>query len=96
MIIKEIHHSKRYIREFKKLPKFISEIAVEKEEIFKKNPLHPSLRLHGLQGDLKGLWSISLTTNYRIIFERMDNGNIMFHSVGKHDVYKNLNFFGLF
>ncbi len=54
MIIKEIHHSKKFIKEFKKLPKVISDLVVKKEEMFKENPLHPSLRLHELHGKLKG------------------------------------------
>jgi hypothetical protein len=31
-----------------------------------------------------------LTQNYRIIFERMPNGDILFISIGKHDIYKYL------
>lgn len=29
-----------------------------------------------------------LSNSYRIIFERMPNGDILFISVGKHDIYK--------
>ena len=29
----------------------------------------PGYRLHQLSGDLKGFWSITVTGNYRIIFE---------------------------
>ncbi len=90
MIVKEIHYSKKFVKEIKKLPKEVFILAVNKEEIFKNNPLHPSLRLHELHGKFKGIWSISLTNNYRIIFERMPNGDILFISVGKHDIYKYL------
>jgi len=90
MIIKEIHYSKKFIKELKKLPKEILDLAINKEEIFRDNPLHPSLRLHELHGKFKGIWSISLTQNFRIIFERMPNGDILFVSIGKHDIYKYL------
>jgi addiction module RelE/StbE family toxin len=90
MIIREIHYSKKFIKEIKKLSKEIFDLAIKKEEIFRINPLHPSLRLHELHGKFKGIWSISLTNNYRIIFERMPNGDILFISVGKHDIYKYL------
>ena len=90
MIIKEIHYSRKFIKELKKLPKEIVDIAVKKERVFRENPLHPSLRLHELHGKFKGLWSISITSNYRIIFERMKDGNILFISIGKHDIYKYL------
>ncbi|MDA3840285.1 MAG: type II toxin-antitoxin system mRNA interferase toxin, RelE/StbE family [Patescibacteria group bacterium] len=90
MIIKEIHFSKKFIKELNKLPKEITKIAIKKESTFRKNPLHPSLRLHELHGKFKGIWSISLSGNYRIIFERMKNGDILFISIGKHDIYKYL------
>ena len=34
----------------------------------------PGYRLHPLQGNLKGYWSVSVTGNWRIIF-RLDSGN---------------------
>lgn len=34
----------------------------------------PGYRLHSLSGNLKGLWSVSVTGNYRIIF-RFENEN---------------------
>lgn len=73
--------------QFKLLPKDIQKITVTKEAFFQDNPLHPSLRLHALKGKLKGLWSISITLNYRIIFKRVANGDIIFISIGKHDLY---------
>lgn len=90
MIIKNIHFSKKFIKELNKLPKGIIDLAIKKEKIFRNNPLHPSLRLHELHGKFKGIWSISLTQNFRIIFERMPNGDILFISIGKHDIYKYL------
>jgi addiction module RelE/StbE family toxin len=90
MIVKELYYSKKFVKELKKLPEAIIKLAVKKEAVFKNNPLHPSLRLHELHGKFRGIWSISITGNYRIIFERMDNGDIMFVSIGKHDIYKSL------
>jgi addiction module RelE/StbE family toxin len=90
MIVKEIRYSKKFIKEIKNLPKEIFDLAVKKEEIFRINPIHPSLRLHELHGKFKGIWSISLANNYRIIFERMPNGGILFISAGRHDIYKYL------
>ena len=72
------------------MPLELIALAAKKEIIFKNNPLHPSLRLHGLQGKLNGLWPISITGGYRIIFEREPNGDILFISIGKHDIYRSL------
>jgi addiction module RelE/StbE family toxin len=93
MIVNKIYYSKKFIKELKKLPKDISSLVARKEEILKENPLHPSLRLHELHGNLKGFWSISLNDNYRIIFIKRPNKNILFIFVGNHDIYKNINFF---
>jgi len=88
MIVKKIVYSSRFADELKILSLEIIKIAIAKEKIFKANPLHPSLRLHPLKGKLDSLWSISLTMNYRIIFDRMPNGDILFISIGKHDIYR--------
>lgn len=90
MIITAIFYSSKFVKELKLLPVEIIKLAVVKEKIFRDNPLHPSLRLHALQGKLRGLHSLSLSGNYRIIFERQKNGDILFISIGKHDIYKYL------
>ncbi len=90
MIVADVHYSKRFIKEFKKLPRELIKLRVKKEKIFRENPLHPSLRLHELHGKFEGIWSISIASSYRIIFERMKGGDIVFISVGKHDIYKYL------
>ncbi len=88
MIIKNISYGSDFVKQFKKLPSTIQKLAIKKEIIFKKNPIHPSLRLHSLKGKLDGLYSLSITLNYRIIFKRADNGDILFISIGTHDLYK--------
>jgi len=90
MIIKNIYYSQKFVKELKFLPKQIVKLAIKKEKIFKDNLLHPSLRLHELHGKFRGVWSISIAGNYRIIFERMKNGDILFISIGKHDIYRYL------
>jgi addiction module RelE/StbE family toxin len=90
MITGKIFYSSNFKKQFKKLPLPIKKLSIKKERLFKDNPLHPSSRLHALKGKLEGLFSISITMNYRIIFKRMENGDIVFVSIGKHDIYKNL------
>jgi len=90
MIIKRIFYSSDFVKQFEKLPIELQKSCIKKEEFFIKNPIHPGLRLHPLKGKLRGLFSISITSNYRMIFKRKENGDIIFISVGKHDLYKNL------
>jgi len=35
----------------------------------------PGYRLHALKGDLKGLWSVTMSGNWRITF-RIEDGNV--------------------
>ena len=57
--------------------------------LLEQNPLHPSLRLHPLQGRLAGLHSISISVRYRITLElELREQEIVFVNVGSHgEVY---------
>lgn len=88
MIVKAIHYDEKFEKEFLALPRKIQRKAIKAEKFFFKNPFHPSLRLHKLEGRLKGAWSISLDKKYRIIFSVMEDGVILFASVGLHAIYE--------
>lgn len=70
------------------LPKTIQKKAFKVEKLFRENPFHPSLRLHKLKGKLEGLWSISVDRKNRIIFKPLENGLILFISIGMHAIYE--------
>ena len=88
MKIRAIHYNKEFEKQFQRLPKVIQRKACIKEQIFRVNPFHPSLRLHKLTGKLKELWSISIDMKYRIIFEPLKDGVILFISIGLHSIYE--------
>ncbi|MEI7741175.1 MAG: type II toxin-antitoxin system mRNA interferase toxin, RelE/StbE family [bacterium] len=90
MVVKTILYHPKFVQEFQKLDSMIQKRAAKTESMFRNNPLHPSLRLHQLSGELKESWSISVTMNIRIIFKRMDNADIVFYSIGAHDIYRHL------
>lgn len=90
MVIKSILYHQKFVDEFKALPQMIQMRAVKTERLFRTNPLHPSLRLHQLKGKLAGSWSISVTMSVRIIFKRMEKGEIVFYSIGQHDIYRSI------
>jgi len=55
--------------------------------LFVGDPQHPSLRIHKLQGDLKHVWSLSVTMNFRLLF--VEDSTYYFFDMGTHDqVYK--------
>ncbi len=57
--------------------------------LLEQNPLHPSLRLHPLQGKLAGLHSASISMQYRITLElELREHELVFVNVGSHgEVY---------
>lgn len=87
MQVKEIHYNKEFEQQFWALPKLIQKKACKCEKLFRENQFHPSLRLHKLKGKLAGLWSVSVDMKYRIIFKPLDDGVILFLSVGLHAIY---------
>jgi len=54
------------------------------------NPHHPSLRLHKLKGRFCGKYSISITTNYRILltFAVTEKGIVLLDIGAHEDVYE--------
>ena len=78
-----------YIKRVKKFLKKHPEIHNQYEKtlaLLEINPHHPSLRLHGFQGRLKGLSSVSINMSYRIVLELIIvDSDIILVDVGKHD-----------
>ncbi|KKS48001.1 hypothetical protein A3J20_01025 [Candidatus Gottesmanbacteria bacterium RIFCSPLOWO2_02_FULL_42_29] len=59
---------------------------IEKQiELFEENSKHPSLRTHKLSGNLKDMWSISVTSSMRMIYMKLDEDNALFVKIGTHD-----------
>lgn len=55
-------------------------------ELLELNPYHPSLRLHSLEGRLKGLSSVSINMSYRIVLElEIKDKEIILINIGDHD-----------
>jgi mRNA-degrading endonuclease YafQ of YafQ-DinJ toxin-antitoxin module len=70
---------------FKKHPELLSQYQ-KCLQLMEINPFHPSLRLHPLQGKLKGIYSISITLSYRLTIEFLiDDQEILPLNIGTHD-----------
>ena len=86
-----IRISDELAKELAKIKKRDQKLAkqVQKQlEIFSTNPKHPSLRLHKLKGELKNLWSISVTKSIRLTY-LFEDDEAYFVDIGTHDqVYK--------
>ncbi len=76
--------SKRFKKEFKKLPQNIQKSFNEKLSLLLQNMLHPSLRVRLIQGT-KDRWEDSVTMKYRFTFELIED-TIIFRVIGTHDI----------
>ena len=78
-----------YVRRARKFFKKHPELLGHYEKcllLMESNPFHPSLRIHALQGKLKGLHSISITLNYRLTIEFLIvDKEIIPIGIGTHD-----------
>jgi len=67
----DIAFSSSFKRAFKKRiknKKEIEELFWESIALFIQDPFHPLLKTHKLSGNLKNLWSFSVTYDVRVIF----------------------------
>jgi len=85
----DIYFSKKYEKTAKKFFKKHQDLKkryFKTLDILKRDPYHPSLRLHKLQGNLKEYYSVSLDMEYRIILDFIIvDGEIILIDIGAHD-----------
>ncbi len=77
-------HFKKSIRSFLRQHRELRSTVFEKIELLQKNPYARSLRTHKLTGKLKDSWALSLTYEYRLVFDIIDQ-DIRLLAIGTHD-----------
>ena len=82
--IKRYQFSKKFKKEYKKLPQEIQTRFDEKLALFLNDMTHPSLRAKRLQGT-HNRWEGSVTESYRFTFE-FSNDLVIFRAIGTHDI----------
>lgn len=84
----KIAYTPQFVRMFRKLEPALQEEAIEKIELFEKNPDHSQLKAHKLKGKLKNRYSFSVNYQTRIIYILLSKNEVAFLAIGDHDVYK--------
>lgn len=84
----KIVYAPRFIRELGKLEKDLQEEALEKIKSFCNFRNHKQLKTHKLHGPLKNRYSFSINYGYRIVFNFRSKREVVFLSIGNHDIYK--------
>lgn len=80
----EIIVAEEFQRLYSKLPSHIQKKAEKKEEVFRKNPFHPSLHTEKLEPKGKQVWSFRVDKSYRIVFRFISGDKVLFLAVGPH------------
>lgn len=82
----DVRYSKRFQKQFKKLPHPIQIKADKTIKTFSRKPFTITLKNHALRGEFKGERAISVTSNVRIVFEEENNyKKVTFIRVGTHN-----------
>ena len=84
----KVHLTPHFERSFHSLPPTVQRLAAQRDTIFQNNAFGSSLRTHPLRGKLKGLWSYSVNYRYRILFEFINDREVLYHDIGSHSIYR--------
>ena len=80
--------SKKFDKQFAKLPPKIQEQFYEKLTLFRENPFNPLLNNHSVHHPYDGCQSINISGDVRALFE-IKNNSAFFIRVGSHsELYK--------
>lgn len=79
-----IGYSKKFRKQYKKLPKHIQEKFSDNLTIFIKDRHNERLRTHKLHGKLKGFYSINIASDIRAVFEEITLDTFEFIAIGSH------------
>jgi hypothetical protein len=61
---------------------------LDKESLFRENYRNPKLKTHKLSWNLSWYFSFSIDYSYRILFEFLENWDILFLNIWDHSIYK--------
>lgn len=64
----KVRRTDRFKKDYQDLPATVQQRVDQKLRFLLRDPRHPSLRVHKVQG-VEGLWEFSVTMNYRVICE---------------------------
>lgn len=82
-----VTYTPHFLRQFNKLPPSLQDEVEENIILFQKDPQLPSLRVHKLDGRMKGCWSFFVNYRYRVVFSYDRKKEAALLAVGDHSVY---------
>lgn len=80
---------RKFKKSFSKVPQKIQTKFYIQIEIFLQNEFDSRLRNHALVGEYKGIHSIDITGDWRILYEKVNTSTVMLIDIGTHSqLYK--------
>ena len=77
----------KQLNQLQKKDKKLFEKIKKQFSLFASSPRHPSLRIHKLKGELRDVWSLSITMDFRLLF--VEDTEYYFFDMGTHNqIYK--------
>ena len=83
-----IRRTARFKKDYQGLPAVLQQRVDAKLRMLLRDPRHPSLRVHRVRG-IEGLWELSVTMNYRLLFEAETRCYVLL-AVGPHRIVDRL------
>jgi len=83
-VAKELVYTETFKENYRRLPKKLQNCFDKKQELFLKNPKHPSLNIHRYHGK-EAIWEGYITENYRFTFA-VTESSIIFLNIGPHGI----------
>lgn len=78
-----IYRHRKFVKQFKKLPKKVQEKFEQRLPVFISNPFSEELNNHSVEKRFPGCHSINITGDYRVIYKYEDD-IVTFTNIGTH------------
>ncbi|MBI4358640.1 MAG: type II toxin-antitoxin system RelE/ParE family toxin [Candidatus Omnitrophica bacterium] len=85
-MIQFLFRTKRFKKDFRRLPHEIQDRTAKVFELFRSNPRHPSLHVKKMEGT-QDIWELRVSDNYRITFQFVQEG-VLLRRIGTHDILR--------
>lgn len=79
-----VSRSKKFDKQYKKLPQKTKRQFVQRLKLFLKDPEHTLLHVHNLAGTHRGSQSFNVNADVRAVFKIKDGDTIYFSTIGSH------------
>ncbi|MEK9174848.1 MAG: type II toxin-antitoxin system mRNA interferase toxin, RelE/StbE family [Patescibacteria group bacterium] len=83
-----VRTTSKFRKAYQKLPDYVREKALERENIFRNNPFDSQLDTHKLHGKYKDYWAFTVVGQYRVMFAFSSKSMVDFINIGTHGIYK--------